>query len=331
MKKYLALVAFLSGCPTPNPAPAPDASDAGTPVAPAVDTAAPAAAVGRKLTIKSECADDIWIQQQNHAGSPEVVKISKGGSTTYPIPDGGLASTRYWAKSGCDASGNNCKVGQSSPPCPPTGCAPPVDSKLEATWGCTLPKEQCTKTPQGDYIGNTFWNSSAVDGFTMPYTITVSESSDGCSDVTCAMLDQAQCPASEDLSQGLTQKFPADANVDLHVANGGGCFSPCMALTYPTFGGKGIQPPSADAAALYCCPTPPVSSEQCNAGPVVKTKYVDAVHKMCLDTAYGFAYDDAKGLRQCAPKVEVTMTFCPGVPAVAAPAAPAPVVPPMGG
>ena len=322
MKKYLVFLAFLAGCPTPTPVsdggpPAPAAADGG--IAP---SALPPVAAGRVLTIKSECEQPVWIQQQGHTGAPAVVPLTKGASTTYAIPDAGLPSVRYWVKAGCDKEGNNCKVGQSSPPCPDGGCAPPVDSKLEVTWGCTLPKEQCTKTPQGHHIQNTWWNSSAVDGFTLPYTVVVSPESDACPNVTCAALDQTQCPSSEDLSQGLTQKFPADANVDLHVAGGGGCFSPCMALTYPAFGGKGIQPASADAAALYCCPTPPVSSAQCNAGPVVKTKYVDAIHKMCLDTAYGFAYDDAKGLRQCDPKVEVTMTFCPGIPAAAAPAVP---------
>lgn len=318
MKKYLVVLAFLTACPTPKPV---LTTTDGGPTAPAaVDAGSTPAATGRVLTIKSECEQPVWIQQQGHTGSPAVTKLAKGDTATYPIPDAGLPSTRYWPKTGCDDTGNNCKLGQSSPPCPAAGCAPPVDSKLEATWGCTLPKEQCTKTPQGHHIQNTWWNSSAVDGFTLPYAIVVSPESDACSNVTCAALDQTQCPSSEDLSQGLTQKFPADANVDLHVAGGGGCFSPCMALTYPAFGGKGIQPPSADAAALYCCPTPPVSSAQCNAGPVVNTKYVDAIHKMCLDTAYGFAYDDAKGLRQCDPKVEVTMTFCPGIPA--APMAP---------
>jgi hypothetical protein len=299
MKKHIVFALALAGCPTPSPS---------------VDAGVPPSA-GRKLTIKSECSQPIWIQQQNHTGSPELVQLSKDQSTTYPIPDGGLPSTRYWAKTGCDATGNNCKMGQSSPPCPAAGCSPPVDSKLEATWGCVLPKEQCAKTAQGHHIGDTFWNSSAVDGYTLPYTISVSEGSRGCAPVNCAMLDQEKCPSSENLSQGLTQQHPEFSSVDLRVTGGGGCYSPCMALGYPTFGGKGVQPPSADAAAPYCCPTPPVSSEQCNAGPVVKTKYVDEIHKLCMDTTYAFAYDDALGLRQCDPKIEVVLTFCPGIPA----------------
>ena len=301
----LALVVLLTlGCPPPAPTPAPAPP---TPSPPAPSPSAP-----RALKVTSECAEPVWIQQQNHAGAPELTKLTKGTSTTYSIPDAGLPSTRYWAKTGCDAEGNNCKVGQSSPPCPANGCAPPVDSKLEATWGCTLPKEQkeqCAMTAQGHHVKNTFWNASAVDGFTLPFAVFVSEGSEGCAPVNCAMLDQAKCPADEDLPPA----YPD--GVDLRVQGGAGCFSPCTALTYPAFGGKGIQPPSASDAAPYCCPTPPVSPEQCNAGPVVKTKYVEAIHALCMKTTYGYAYDDALGLRQCAPTVELNLVFCPGVPA----------------
>lgn len=271
----------------------------------------------RTLKITSECADPIWIQQENHAGAPALTKLTKGTSTSFSIPDEGLPSTRYWAKTGCDATGNSCAVGQSSPPCPAAGCAPPVDSKLEATWGCTLPeaqKEQCAKTDQGPHVKNTWWNASAVDGFTLPFLVAVSgASSDACAPVNCAMLDQNKCPASESLPPA----YPG--GVDLRVQGGAGCFSPCTALTYPGFGGKGIQPPSDPRAAAYCCPTPPVSPAQCSSGPAATTKYVEAIHKMCADTTYGYAYDDALGLRQCDPTVELQLIFCPGIPAVATP------------
>ena len=311
----IVVAAFFAGCPAPPaPSPAPTAPDAG-----------PAPLVGRSLKVLNQCADTVWIQQQGHTGSPDTTKLAKGDTATYPIPDAGLPSTRYWPKTGCDDTGNNCKVGQSSPPCPVNGCAPPVDSKLEATWGCSLAdKTKCAITQQGNPVGNTFWNASAVDGYTLPFRIEASTESNGCMDVDCSGLDLNQCPTSENLSQGLAQQHPEFSAVDLRVAGeAGACFSPCAALTYPTFGGKGQQPPAADAPAPYCCPTPPVSSDQCRGGPVVKTKYVEAVHAACHSTAYGYAYDDTLGLRQCDPKVEVTMVLCPGVPAV--------VVPPLGG
>jgi len=93
-----------------------------------------------------------------------------------------------------------------------------------------------------------------------------------------------------------------------------GCYSPCMALTSAAYGGKGFLPGSPQAQ-MYCCPTPPISSPACKAGPVVKTKYVEAVHAMCHGTAYAFAYDDGIGTRTCSPDTTITMTFCPPQPA----------------
>jgi hypothetical protein len=274
--------------------------------------ACPSNPTTRKLTVTSQCDDTIWIQQQNHTNAPEITKLTKGQSAYFPIPDAGLASTRYWAKKDCDDQGNNCKTGQSSPPCPADGCAPPVDSKLEATWGCILEKDKCTITPQGHHIQDTFWNSSAVDGFTLPYSISVNQESDTCKPVDCSALSMDQCPVADNLSVGFNgQVFPQNDAVDLVVAGAGGCYSPCMALGYPGFGGKGIQPPSDDQTAPYCCPTPPVSSPECQSGPVVSTDYVTVVHAMCKDTAYAYAYDDGLGGRTCDPKAELVLTFCP--------------------
>lgn len=297
MKNLLMLVSLLVAC---KPAAPPEPSSE-VPV------------TSRVLKITSECAQEIWIQQVNHAGAPALTKLTKGQSTTFSIPDAGLPSTRYWAKTGCDDTGNNCAVGQSSPPCPAAGCTPPVDSKLEVTWGCTLPETQkasCAKTAQGHHVKNTWWDASAVDGFTLPFSVAVSgASSASCAPVNCAMLSQSECPASE----ALPPAYPG--GVDLRVQGGAGCFSPCTALTYPAFGGHGIQPPSDPRAAAYCCPTPPVSPAQCSSGPGAATEYVKTVHKACMKTTYGYAYDDALGLRQCDPTVELQLIFCPGVPA----------------
>jgi len=77
---HLALVAlFALGCPSPTPTPTP------TPTPPSPS---------RALKVTSECADPIWIQQQNHTGAPALTKLTKGTSTTYSIPDAGLPSTR---------------------------------------------------------------------------------------------------------------------------------------------------------------------------------------------------------------------------------------------
>ena len=39
-------------------------------------------------------------------------------------------------------------------------------------------------------------------------------------------------------------------------------------------------PPESPEAQHYCCPTPPITPAQCSAGPVVKTKFVQAVHQL---------------------------------------------------
>lgn len=270
-----------------------------------------------RLRIANNCSYTIWIQQQNMSDStPTVVKLESGQHYDYVIPDEGLASTRLWPKSGCDASGENCTVGQSSDPC--TNCPPPVDSKIEATWGCTLTDQsQCAYTPQGDQITTTSWNTSAVDGYTLAYTTSVSGNTlegDSCTASDCSSLSLDNCPTAENLSQGQTQTHSEYSSVDLKVMNDDGtvigCYSPCKALNYPTYGGKGLDEDS-DAAVMYCCPTPPISSAECNAGPIVDTSYVSEVHTACNNSVYTFAYDDATGLRTCSADTKIKMTFCP--------------------
>jgi hypothetical protein len=266
-----------------------------------------------RLRITNNCELPIWVQQQGVAGASQVY-VEKGAHTDYDIPAAGLASTRFWPKMLCDKDGNNCKIGQSSNPCPATaaGCAPPVDSKLEATWGCTLAdKTKCGYTPQGVQMIDTFWNASAVDGYTLPFTMTV-KGGDGrasCLPVDCAGLAMTQCPTDDDLSNNGAN--PAYKKQDLRVANGAGCFSTCTKLNYPGWGGDGLNSPAGPVEQMYCCPTPPISSPQCKAGPVVNTKYVKAIHTMCKGTTYGYAYDDGIGGRNCSGDTVIEFTLGP--------------------
>jgi hypothetical protein len=195
-----------------------------------------------------------------------------------------------------------------------------VDSKLEATWGCLFPEpSKCASTPQGNKIDQTtWWNASAVDGYTLPYTITTSggDGRKACSPVDCSGLTVAGCPTDDNLSTG--GKYPQFAKQSEVVKGASpmwaGCFSTCSKLTYPTYGGDGVQPPQDPKAQMYCCPTPPITPPVCSAGPVVKTKYVQAVHAMCKNTVYGYAYDDTVGLRTCSSDTTFTMTFGPNCP-----------------
>lgn len=99
-------------------------------------------------------------------------------------------------------------------------------------------------------------------------------------------LDFNACPQNENNGFG-----------DLRVFRNGqvvACLSPCKKWNYPPpygFGYDELISPGVDV----CCPTPPISSEQCNAGIVVQTQYVNLVRNEC-PTAYSFAYDDLAGL-----------------------------------
>lgn len=310
MTKYLLIALLvLIGCSRPGPVDTvPSAS--GVPV----DVRVGKTASPPRLEIKNGCSYDIWIQS-DVAGTGAVAPVKAGATLSFDIPAGGQASARYWPKKGCDVTGQNCTMGQSSPPCPATGCQPPLDSKLEATWGCTLAnKDQCGKTPQGVRMLDTFWNSSGVDGYTFPFTVAVTggDKRASCIPVDCADLALSKCPTSEDLSNGGAN--PAYKNVSLVATGGAGCFSPCMDLNYPGFGGQGLNAPAGPVEQMYCCPTPPISSPACQAGPVPKTKYVELIHAACKKTSYGYAYDDGIGGRNCSGDTVISMTIGPNCP-----------------
>lgn len=62
--------------------------------------------------------------------------VKKGGSIEYVLPDTGVASTRFWAKFGCDSTGSNCSIGDQVPnpitkDCPAGGCSAPIDTLFE--------------------------------------------------------------------------------------------------------------------------------------------------------------------------------------------------------
>jgi len=277
------------------------------------------AADGNTLTIKNACTYKIWIQQLNVDGVPTVVAIPAGKKHTYKIKDVGDVSTRFWPKSGCNSQGYNCKVGESQGKpkkgggysCPKQGCAPPVDSKIEVNWACV---------GGGCNVGKalTYYDISQVDGFTLPFSVKAegSKKNSACISTNCAELDMtSDCPTSEDLSTN--GKYPSLKKVDLRMREPKsnkivGCFSPCEKLTGGSnYGGLGYAP-SSDEAAYYCCPTPPISSGQCQKGPVAKTSYVKNVHKACHGKAYAYAYDDANGNHACQGYTTLTMTICSG-------------------
>lgn len=307
-----------------------------------------AGATHPRLTVRNGCLTKPmtvhWLTAPGFKGgqfnAPNHNSIPAGGSMTYNIPDKGLASMRFWPAFDCDASGQNCRVGSSGGPaefgftCPPHGCAPPIDSKFEATFGCIsgIADGSCQQNPSapGQPLGrNDWWNSSAVDGFTVPMKVVVNGfcptgpinvapfwgpggPTNGVID--CSALRVSQCPTTENLSAD--GRFPALSSVNLVANNptGGvaGCYSPAGKLTYANWGNSPTYAPAAPEAQWYTCPTPPISPEACASGPADRSKYRNYIHSVC--PTYAYAYDDGFGLSSCPASTlttyEVTF-YCP--------------------
>jgi len=274
---------------------------------------------GSRLRIINGCKQDpLWIANFAFQAPafPQDMKLAAGASHDFAIPDEGLAATRFWAKWGCDAQGANCLIGESGGPgesCGAEGCAPPVDSKFEATFGC-MKKDvsQCARNPSApaEPLGPTdWWDVSQVDGWTLPYKVELSGLCPMSPKVIdCSELSLTSCPNTEDLGDGPESLRLKDIGGSGKVV---GCYSPCAKLTYSQWGqGHGYTPESAQAQN-YCCPTPPITPEACSKGPVIKTQFVQAVHKLC-PSVYAYAYDDGMGLAQCPAGVRYDVTFyCP--------------------
>lgn len=311
-----------------------------------------------RLRITNKCDQTLWIQQdwKSTTNDPIVVKIDEGSSYDYSIPDIGLASTRFWPKSGCNEHGYDCKVGESTgvPDAEKKGWqhgpyAPDINSKFETTWGClksihsSNPKlcAQNPSDPANNLGEETWWNGSAVDGYTFPYSINVKNHQSSCMDiisgkplknpgVDCSKLSVQACPTDVNLST--EGKFNAVNGVNITRVNLQfldqktgtpiGCFSPCAKLTTAqgsdngrTEGGwknilGGLNPESPEAQ-MYCCPTPPVSPEQCSAGPAARSAYAQSVHTVQQCDSYTYAYDDAKGLARCGSQTKFEIILCP--------------------
>ena len=280
-----------------------------------------------RLRITNGCLkDNIWVASIAGGLFPQDIKLAPGKTHSFAIPDIGLAATRFWPKFGCDDDGADCTIGGSGGPgesCSAAGCAPPVDSKFEATFGCLLPMEgprkdrkagACAPNPSApaEPIGPIdWWDVSQVDGWTLPYAVkVVGKCPSSPSRIDCSNLALSQCPASEDL--GL---HSGPETLRLKDPKGGekavGCYSPCSKLTFSQWGQGHNYTPDSPEAQDFCCPTPPISPEKCSTGPVASTKYVEAVHKLCPHV-YAFAYDDGVGLAQCPAGVRYDVTFyCP--------------------
>ncbi|CAK0810166.1 unnamed protein product, partial [Prorocentrum cordatum] len=210
----------------------------------------------------------------------------------------------------CSSKGDQCLIGESGGPgqeCNETlGCAPPIDSKFEGTFG----------TEQDiDWI-----DVSLVDGWTLPFEFKMKlkegkkcNAGDGdrpvVTSLNCSRLTLDVCPGREKLGKlktSLQVVHPASEQVV-------GCYSPCAKLTSNNWENSVADEvsPADDAAVDFCCPTPPMSPEKCREGPVEDTNFVKAVHEHCPGV-YGYSYDDGMGLITCPKDTTYEMIYyCP--------------------
>jgi len=230
---------------------------------------------------------------------PTNLKLGPGEEYTYVMPgQTTVAATRFWPKMGCDSNGEDCSMGSSGGPgqaCPEGGCAPPVDSKFEATFWDFNTAERVD-----------WWDTSGVDGYTLPYKLELDSNCPAGKSLDCSDLLLADCPRDE-----ILDNVSYDLLVHDLQGNVEGCYSPCGKLTYSNWGNTPVYAPADKEAQMYCCPTPPISSEQCREGPVEHTKYVALFREKCK-SVYSYAYDDAVGLQTCPVGTTYHWTvFCP--------------------
>ncbi|MGH7331998.1 MAG: thaumatin family protein [Candidatus Rokuibacteriota bacterium] len=260
--------------------------------------AAPAGASAQpSIAINNACSFPIWIDQTPNTGysplpsnNPSAAgKLETGQTATYPIPAGGWAG-RFWPKTGCDANGNNCVAGSSVSGCPPTGCEPPADTKVEFNY-----PPQASDRP--------FYDITLVDGYSLSAKITPSQTGgERCTPTECAV-SLAACPTDEIKGIGSLQVVRSGQVVQ--------CLSPCKRWNYPAPYGLG-RPETVPPGNLLCCPTPPVTPGECNdpmKGIVEKSQYVQLVRRAC-PTAYSYTYDDLGGSHDCPPGTSFTVAFC---------------------
>jgi len=272
------------------------------------------------LTIVNGCSSgSIWIASIAGGGvgpDGQDVKISSGQQSKFTTSTngglGGLSAARYWPKMGCDETGNHCSIGDSGGPSEGcviripgkddnyTQCAPPVDTKFEASFAAP------------GYAQHDVVDMSLVDGYTLPFKLEVSDKvGAGCTrdlqpfeGMDCSGLTLSKCPTTETTSS---------RTVDLRAVNPktgelSGCFSPCKKLTDDKW--NETLPISADSeeAGPYCCAGAYGNPQECSTGAIMQSEYLPAVKAQCPN-AYGYPYDDHIATIACETTTEYVVTF----------------------
>lgn len=69
----------------------------------------------RQISFTNRCSQDVWVSPLTNAQGPPhpdgIRRLANGATHVYQISDAGWGG-RFWPKTGCDANGQNCEVGQ---------------------------------------------------------------------------------------------------------------------------------------------------------------------------------------------------------------------------
>src|SRR3569623_2550847 len=109
MHRFLPLIFALAACDHRTSDAPPTASTSSEAAPAALDALRPPPTT--RLRITNRCAQPIWIAHSDNVPAAQNVELAHGASHAYAIPAAGVASVRFWPKTGCDASGHACAIG----------------------------------------------------------------------------------------------------------------------------------------------------------------------------------------------------------------------------
>lgn len=298
---------------------------------------------GKKATVEAQ-----WDWWKNTYG--EKLRLAKGSTISFCIPDKGAPGGNFRFFTGCDANGNNCIVGS------PSGDLAGVNTLFEPTFGCKpgLDKTKCAFNPSAAPADHPHCNEnpnmancgpigpgdnfdiSAVDGYTVPLFLSAQGTNCNRATTDASMLDLGSCPAETKdtlYSTNPSQEAVIKKGVSLLTKNAQGmraCASPCKWFSSTTLGNPKnpvrTPPDGCNSASYYCCGgkcssgdhrCPGCSGADCLVGPkgdksypVDKTHFVRQMYAMGY-YGYTWAYGDSIGDQGCDWGAKIKVTLSP--------------------
>lgn len=308
---------------------------------------------GSKATVKAQ-----WDWWKTQVGDQYLLKAGKTLSVDVPNKGAPGGNLRFYL--GCDADApTNCVIGALS------GDLAGVNTLFEPTFGCdpTLSGSECAFNPSSDAaqypncasspsaancgpIGaDDYIDISAVDGYTIPMSVTVTPPKGADKNNFCvgnrfttdaSMLELSACPGEDETTMYSTdpaQQIVIGAGFSLLNTNDKrqlqACSSPGHWMTSPGVGDptnpNAQAPDGCNSASFYACAgscaatgaNPGGGASECEIGPkldgsfgIENTSYVTTLKSLGYK-GYTWPYDDAEGLQQCTWGGTMALTLCP--------------------